>query len=228
MRIDVIHDADSVGEAAAGFILTEAKAAVAARGRFTFAVSGGQTPWRMLGALARKAMPWENVFVFQVDERVAPDGDPERNLTRLREHLLRRVPLHPANIHAMPVEQPDLETAAAAYSLALRHVAGSPPVLDLVQLGLGLDGHTASLLPADPVLEVVDKDVAVTAVCQGRRRMTLTYPVLNRARRVLWVITGNEKAGMLARLIHRDQTIPAGRVLQDRAVVFADQAVAEE
>jgi 6-phosphogluconolactonase len=127
----------------------------------------------------------------------------------------------------MPVESPDLEAAAAQYALTLREIAGSPPVLDLAHLGLGPDGHTASLVPGDPVLDVTDADVAVTGrAYQGRRRMTLTYPMLNRSRRILWLVTGSEKVDMLARLRAGDRSIPAGRVSQDRALVLADRAAA--
>ena len=112
----------------------------------------------------------------------------------------------------MPVEVPDLQAASALYVQTLRSIAGSPPVLDLVHLGLGPDGHTASLVPGDPVLEIDNADVAVTGLYQGRRRMTLTYPTINRARRVLWLVTGGDKVGMLARLRAGDVSIPAGRV----------------
>ena len=127
----------------------------------------------------------------------------------------------------MPVEWPDLEAAAASYAHVLQEIAGSPPVLDLVHLGLGPDGHTASLVPGDPVLEVMDADVAITGAYQGRRRLTLTYPALDRARRLLWFITQKDKASMLRRLRHRDLSIPAGRVRQDRALVVADREAAE-
>jgi 6-phosphogluconolactonase len=226
MKIEVYPDADSVAREAAKFIAAEARAAVASRGSFVMAVSGGHTPWIMLRNLAREEMRWNAVHVVQVDERVAPAGHRDRNLTHLRESLLEHAPLRPEQIHAMRVESPNLEAAAAQYAQTLQSVAGSPPVLDLVHLGLGPDGHTASLVPGDPVLDVKDADVAVTAVYQGRRRMTLTYPILNRARRVLWVVTGGEKAGMLARLQAGDPSIPAGRVRTDRAVVLADRAAA--
>ena len=224
MKLEVFDDADSVARAAAATIAADARAAIAARGCFALAVSGGHTPWVMLRTLAGEDIPWAGVHVCQVDERVAPDGHPDRNLTHLRESLVQHVPLHPEQIHAMPVESPNLEAAATQYSLALRELAGSPPVLDLVHLGLGADGHTASLVPGDAVLDVTDADVAPTGVYQGRRRMTLTYPMLNRARRVLWVVTGSEKVEMLVRLLDGDVSIPAGRVRREHALLLADRA----
>jgi 6-phosphogluconolactonase len=226
MRIEVLTDADAVARKAASLIAAEARQAVAARGRFIMAVSGGHTPWVMLRALAEEDVPWASVHVFQVDERVAPESHPDRNLTHLRESLLEHAPLPPAQIYAMPVEIPDLQTAAAKYAAELERIAGTPPVLDLVHLGLGPDGHTASLVPGDPVLDVTDRDVAVTGVYQGRNRLTLTYPVINRARHILWLVTGGEKVPMYKRLQAADRSIPAGRVLQDNAVLLADSAAA--
>jgi len=228
MKIEVLADADSVARRAAGIIAGEARAAVAARGRFIVAVSGGHTPWLMLRALAGEEVPWEGVHVMQVDERVAPAGHPDRNLTRLRETLLEHAPLRPEQIHAMPVDSPDLEAAAARYAATLHEIAGSLSVFDVVHLGLGPDGHTASLVPGDPVLDVTDADVALTGIYQGRRRMTLTYPIINRARSILWVVTGVEKTGMLLRLRAGDLSIPAGRARRDQAVVIADRAAAGE
>jgi len=226
MEIRVLADPDAVAKEAAKVIAAEARAAVTASGRFIMAVSGGHTPWVMLRALAGEKVPWEGVHVVQVDERVAPAGHPDRNLTHLRESLLEHAPLRAEQVHAMPVEENDLAEAVARYSRELRAVAGSPPVLDLAHLGLGPDGHTASLVPGDPVLEVSDADVALTGVYQGSHRMTLTYPTLNRARRILWVVTGSEKASMLARLRDGDASIPAGRVRREHALVLADRTAA--
>jgi 6-phosphogluconolactonase len=226
MEVDVLADDESAARAAAKRIAAESIAAVAARGRFVMAVSGGHTPWIMLRMLANEVLPWENVHVFQVDERVAPIGHAERNLTHLKESLLGKAPLRPEQIHAMAVESPDLEAAAAQYASTLCEIAGSPPMLDLVHLGLGPDGHTASLVPGDPVLQVTDKNVALTSAYQGRPRMTLTYPIINSARRILWLVTGNGKVSMLSRLLTSDGSIPAGRVKQDNALVFADRAAA--
>ncbi len=226
MKIEVLADANSVALRAASLIAEEARVAMAARGRFVMAVSGGHTPWLMLGALAGEEVPWKAMHVVQVDERVAPPGDPDRNLTHLRESLLEHAPLRPEQIYAMPVESADLEAAAVSYAQTLREIAGSPPALDLAHLGLGPDGHTASLVPGDPVLKVTAADVALTGVYQGRRRMTLTYPILNRSRSILWLVTGSEKAGMLVRLRDGDASIPAGRVCQVQAIVLADRAAA--
>jgi 6-phosphogluconolactonase len=228
MRIEVLADADAVARQGAAFLAAQARAAVAERGRFVVAVSGGHTPWEMLRALADQDVPWAGVHVVQVDERVAPEGDIDRNLTHLRASLLTHVPLPPDHIHAMLVEDPDLEAAADRYARTLQEVAGTPPVLDLAHLGLGPDGHTASLVPGDPILGVTDRDVAVTGVYQGRQRMTLTYPVLDRSRRILWLVTGGAKAAMLVRLRDADPGIPAGRVRQEQATVFADQAAAAQ
>jgi 6-phosphogluconolactonase len=226
MKMEALPDADSVARAAASFTSSEARAAVAARGRFIMAVSGGRTPWKMLRVLADEPMPWADVHVVQVDERVAPPGDADRNLTHLRESLLAHCPLVPEHVHAMPVESPDLEAASERYALTLREIAGSPAVLDLAHLGLGPDGHTASLVPGDPVLDITSADVALTGIYQGRRRMTLTYPLLNRSRRILWLVTGHDKVDTLPRLIDGDRSIPAGRISREQSVVLADEEAA--
>ena len=191
--------------------------------RCSIAVSGGRTPWEVFALFAQGALPWELIDVFQVDERVAPAGSDERNLTRLDQVWFSRVPV---GRHPMPVESPgvsapdlgapDLDTAAAAYSVEL------PGVFDLIHLGLGPDGHCASLVPGDPVLDVTDRDVAVTGVYQGRRRMTLTYPVLNRAAEIVWIVSGDDKSDALAQLLAADPAIPAGRVDPAHATVLTD------
>jgi 6-phosphogluconolactonase len=224
--VDVLADPHAVARRAAGVIAADAREAAAARGRFVMAVSGGRTPWIMLRALANEEVPWNAVHVVQVDERVAPAGDPDRNLTHLSESLLEHAPLSPDQIHAMPVDSPDLEAGAKAYAKTLEELAGVPPALDLAHLGLGPDGHTASLVPGDPVLDVTDRDVALTGVYRGRRRMTLTYPLLNRSRRILWLVTGAEKAPMLARLRSGDGSIPAGRIRRGASLLLADRAAA--
>jgi 6-phosphogluconolactonase len=227
LSVEVLETADVVANRAAQAIASLAREAIEDRGRFLFAVSGGHTPWVMLRALAAAQIPWPAVRVFQVDERVAPAGHADRNLTHLKESLLDHAPLRPEQMLAMPVEAEDLDRAAAEYARTLQRECGSPHfVLDLVHLGLGPDGHTASLVPGDPVLNVCDRDVAVTGPYQGRRRMTLTYPAIHRARQILWVVTGAEKVQMLHRLLHGDAGIPAGRVCCEKSLVLADAAAA--
>ena len=219
----MLDNADMVAQKAASIIAREAREAVALRGRFILAVSGGKTPWKMLRALADEDVPWEGIHILQVDERLAPDGHPDRNMTHLRESLSDVIPLLAGRIHAMPVEENDPEAAAASYAQTIREIAGSPAIIDLIHLGLGPDGHTASLIPGDPVLDVTNRDVALTGIYQGRQRLTLTFPIINRATRILWVITGSEKSEMLKRLLASDLSIPAGRVSQENAILLADK-----
>jgi 6-phosphogluconolactonase len=226
MKIRVLPDEQAVAKAGAATIAEAARSAVATRGRCTLALSGGRTPWVMLRALQEEDMPWQQVSIVQVDERVAPADSPDRNLKYLRESLLASAPLAPDDIHAMPVEEGDLVAAAAAYARTLEDLAGTPPTLDLVHLGLGPDGHTASLVPGDPVLEVTDAWVGITRPYQQHRRMTLTYPVLNRARATLFIVTGAEKADALLRLSGHEPTIPAGRIENPNVIVIADEAAA--
>lgn len=223
MQTQILNDDDAVACAAARWLAEQAQIAVAARGQFLLAVSGGKTPWTMLRYLADETVPWSQVHIFQIDERVAPAGHADRNLTHLQASLLEHTPLPPEQIHAMPVEESDLAAAAEQYAATLRKFAGTPSVLDVVHLGLGADGHTASLVPSDPVLGVSDRDVAITGEYQGRLRMTLTYPLLNRARQVLWLATGAAKREMLQRLLAADPAIPAGRISSLQAVLLTDQ-----
>lgn len=222
MQIETLATADAVASRAAQIIASEARNAVSARGRFVMAVSGGRTPWQMLRALANEDVPWASVHVAQIDERIAPEGDKDRNLTHLRESLLSHAPIPENHIHAMPVNTADLDQACRDYTATLNSLCGEPPVLDLAHLGLGPDGHTASLIPGDPVCQVHDAEVALTGIYQNRRRMTLTYPVINRSRRILWVVTGAEKKPMVPRLLAGDPTIPAGPVAQQNAILLAD------
>jgi 6-phosphogluconolactonase len=209
-----LPDATFLATRAATLIAERARAAAADRGRFTLAVSGGKTPWAMFAELARDEVPWGAVEIFQVDERVAPSGDPDRNLTHLRLSLGRTA----ARLRPMPVDDADLEAGAMAYAERL------PERFDLVHLGLGPDGHTASLVPGDPVLEVTDRLVAVTGPYQDRRRMTLTYPALARADEILWLVSGVDKRDALAKLLAGDRSIPAGRVEARRSTILADAA----
>jgi 6-phosphogluconolactonase len=215
-------DGGATARAAARFVAECARLAVAERGACHLAFSGGSSPRAMLGALVAEDIPWRELHIFQVDERAAPHGHGDRNLTQLEETLLGTTPLARDQLHAMPVEDDDLEAAAERYARELGALAGSPAVLDLVHLGLGDDGHTASLVPGDPDLDVDDRDVAVSGDYRGYHRMTLTFPMLDRARQRLWLVTGAGKAQMLARLCAGDTGIPAGRVNSENAVVFTD------
>jgi 6-phosphogluconolactonase len=213
-KLQVAPDANGLSAMAASYVVSLAKAAVVDRGRFTFAVSGGHTPWAMFAAFRNEYMPWAHVELFQVDERIAADGDPDRNLTHLHESIGDV----PALVHPMPVNDPDLDAATSAYAALL------PERFDLMHLGLGPDGHTASLVPGDPVLDVTDDLVAVTQPYEGHRRMTLTYPALARAGHLLWLVTGSDKRDALAKLLAGDESIPAGRVKAGRSLIMADES----
>jgi 6-phosphogluconolactonase len=218
-QLEVLRDAGAAALRGAELIAETAGEAIAARGSFALAASGGTDPWEMYRQLAEFEIEWERVEVFQVDERVVPDGDPDRNLT----HLLESLPQAARDrVRAMPVTDEDLQGAAARYGQQL------PDSLDLVHLGLCHDGHTASLVPCDPVLEVDDRRVAITNPYQGHRRMTLTYPELERARRIFWLVTGESKRDALSWLLARDHAIPAGRVRARESIVIADVAAASK
>jgi len=226
VRVEVHPDPLAVAARAAQVLARAITAAVDERGVCSVAFSGGRTPRRMLEILTALPLPWERLHVFQVDERIAPKGSDARNLTDLESTFLERSRIPKSRLHAMPVEAADLVQAAAHYAQVLEQFAGSPPVLDLIHLGLGTDGHAASLLPRDPVLAVKDRDVAISGMYRGYRRMTLTLPPLNRTRCVLWVVCGSEKAESAAQLYHGEQSIPAGAVCRKHALLLLDQAAA--
>ena len=226
LPIEVHPDAIAVARRAATWIAELARQAIQERGRFAVALSGGNTPQQMLRVLATETIDWQKVVVLQVDERGAPLSSPDRNLTQLREALLDRVPIPAAQVYPMPVEAADLAAAADGYGRLLNRLAGSPPVLDLVQLGLGIDGHTASLVPGDAARAVTDADVAVTASYNGWRRMTLTFPIINRARRILWLVTGAGKSAVVARLAAGDDSLLASGVRRTSALAMVDRTAA--
>ena len=220
-RLEVLDDPPAVLRRGAELIAEAAREAVSERGSCALAVSGGHDPWPMFSQLEDLEMDWTKTEIFQVDERVAPAGSDERNLTHLIESLSIGAQ---GSIRPMPVTDDDLDAAAERYAESL------PEALDLAHMGIGLDGHTASLVPGDPVLEVDDRRVAVTAgEYEGVRRMTLTYPELRRVRRLLWVVTGEKKVDALRKLLARDPSIPAGRVEPDGdSLILADRAAAPD
>ena len=218
MQTKLVGSPEEAAAEAARMIEIAGENAIRERGRFDLAISGGTTPWRMLELLSESRLQWSKTSLFQVDERVAPSGSPERNLT----HIVLTLPLAcQASIRPMPVGSEDLDAACEVYGFSL------PERFDLVHLGLGSDGHTASLLPDDPVLEIVDRRVAMTeGEYEGTRRMTLTYPVLDAARRVLFLVTGEEKDEALMRLIAGDRSIPAGRIENENVMLVTDREAA--
>ncbi len=226
LKILVLDDAERAAQRCAALIASKARAAITRRGHCCLALSGGRTPWIMMRALAREDLSWPDIHIFQTDERVVPLDSPKRTLTQIREVLLSPVSLKSEQMHPMPVDTHDLTAAALQYGMLLRKIAGSPPVLDVIHLGLGADGHTASLVPGDPVLNVIGADVAISGPYQGHRRMTLTFPILNRAEALIWLVTGDTKAEVLRRLISGDTNFPAGRVGRDRAVIVVDKPAA--
>ncbi len=214
MELEEVPDAGEAARRAAELIAEACRDAVAERGEAAIAVSGGRTPWQMLAHLSAMELPWDEISMFQVDERIAPPGSPERNLT----HIIAALPIERQSVvRPMPVTSQDLDGACRSYEETL------PERFDLIHLGLGPDGHTASLVPGDSVLDVTDRRVALTGgLYQDTRRMTLTYPVLDSARRVLWLVTGAEKREPLGRLLEGDDAIPAGRVTAADMLVVAD------
>ncbi len=225
--VEILADGPALAGRAADLVAGKLAEAVDTRARATLAVSGGSTPAAFLAALANRKLPWERVHIFQVDERVAPLGGPERNLTGLREALLDRVPIPSGNVHPMPVDEPDLAAAAAAYGDEIRDVVGPDSRLDVVHLGVGDDGHTASWPPGDPVVDTTE-DVAVVGPFNGRLRMTLTPPAINRAGWIVWLITGSAKAPVVRRLVAGDPALPASRVRRHDATLLVDSAAGAE
>lgn len=222
MNLQTFNNAETVAKMAAAFIANEARTAIQKRNCFLMAVSGGKTPWIMLRHLAEESIDWSKVHIFQVDERIAPAGSPDRNWTHLQESLLLNEATKAVHLYPMPVNATNLEAGAEQYARQLEAFRGAPVMFDLIHLGLGADGHTASLLPGDDALNVIDQDIAITGIYQGHHRMTLTYPLINRSRKILWIITGKEKQKALQQLLNRDKSIPAGSISQTSAEVMAD------
>lgn len=228
MNVEVLADGEGLAHRAVSFLVDASRRAIEERGQFVWAVSGGSTPRRMLELLSGQTdLDWSRTHLFQVDERVAPDGDADRNATMLDTALLTdefREHNHPAGIWLMPVTDDDLGLAGQRYEEQMDAVTGSPIVFDLIQLGMGSDGHTASLIPDDPILEVTDRDVAVSEEYQERIRMSFTWPVLDRAKELLWVIGGESKREAVQQFLNNDPSIPATLPTQARATVLLDEA----
>jgi 6-phosphogluconolactonase len=228
MRIHVLATPELAAERAAEWLRTEIGRAGAQRRCCLIALSGGRTLWRLLHDLHHLRLHWHDLQVFQAEECAVPENDERRHARRIAELLLAPSMLPAARFHAMPVERADLAAGAEEYARLLHEHGGSPAVLDVVQLELGADGATAALRPGDPLLEVQDLDVGISAPFQGVRRMTLTLRTLNAARHRLWLVTGADKAAALRKLWQGDPSTPAGRVLRESAFVFCDAAAAAE
>lgn len=221
LKIDVAPSAADAAQRAAAAIADGLRDAIAKRGLASLALSGGKTPAAMLAALGGAAVDWTRVHLFQVDERVVSADNDARNLKSMLAALSSRI-ASLSSIHAMPVGEPDLDLAGASYAALLGSVAGSPSVLDVVHLGLGADGHTASLVPGDAAIDA-DGDVAITGSYRGLRRMSLTFPIINRARRRVFLVTGGDKRAALERLVTGDSTIVASRVTTRETLIFVDE-----
>lgn len=227
MKTEIFLQAEDVAIAAAAYLAQQITATLETKAIFSMAISGGRTPWEMLRHLAQAQLPWERVHLFQVDERIAPEGHADRNLTKLQEVIAGTQMAERMTIYPMPVNEANLAQAAQHYAETLLEVTGDGR-LDLIHLGLGTDGHTASLIPGDQVCAEQALDITRTAQpYQGRLRMTMTYPLINRAKQVLWIVTGGEKGEMLQRMLQQDPSIPAGSIRQENALLLVDQAAFE-
>lgn len=211
---------EALADRAAGAVAAVLREAVHRRGRASVAFSGGATPAPALDALVGAQLPWDRVHVLQTDERVAPFEGSARNLRLLLDHLIAPAGIPPGNVHPIPVDDLDPETAASRYAQVLQEVCAG--VLDLVHLGLGEDGHTASLVPGAPAADVVDRDVVATEPIGGWRRVTLTRPAIDRARRRLWLVAGGRKRAALDRLVAGDPDLPSGRIRRGGSDLFTD------
>lgn len=227
MKIEIFPVAEQVAERAAAYLEQVIREALIHQKSFSLAISGGRTPWEMLKILSKADLPWQRINLFQVDERVAPDGHPDRNLTQLFQAIAGTPMVTQLRIFPMPVTAEDLDAAAKEYTEVLNEVTEGKG-LDMLHLGLGSDGHTASLVPGDEVLAIQNRLVACTQNnYQGRIRMTLTYPLLNAAKQILWIVTGSEKKEMVQRMLQQDPSIPAGCVRPENALLLVDQAAIE-
>ena len=227
MKTEIFLQAEQVAARAAAYLEQAIREALTHQKSFSLAISGGRTPWEMLKILSKADLPWQRINLFQVDERVAPDGHPDRNLTQLFQAIAGTPMVTQLRIFPMPVTAEDLDAGATEYTEVLNEVTEGKG-LDMIHLGLGTDGHTASLVPGDEVLAVKNRLVACTQNnYQGRIRMTLTYPLLNSAKQILWIVTGSEKKEMVQRMLQQDPSIPAGSIRSENALLLVDQAAIE-
>jgi 6-phosphogluconolactonase len=227
MKTEIFPHAEQVAVRAAAYLEQLIRETLTHQKSFSLAISGGRTPWEMLKLLSKADLPWQRINLFQVDERVAPDGHSDRNLTQLFQAIAGTPMVTQLRIFPMPVTAEDLDVAAKEYTEVLNEVTKGKG-LDMIHLGLGSDGHTASLVPGDEVLAIQNRLVACTQNnYQGRIRMTLTYPLLNSAKQILWIVTGSEKKEMVKRMLQKDPSIPAGSIRQENALLLVDQAAIE-
>jgi 6-phosphogluconolactonase len=213
-ELRTFEDPAALAKAAAAYVADRARAIQARAATFTFALSGGKSPWAMFETLAHDDVDWSATRIYQVDERVVREDNDLRNLKSLRVALKGTN----APIEAMDVDADDLNVACSNYAALL------PKRFNLIHLGIGPDGHCASLVPADPVLDLTDRLVSLSGPYQDTLRMTLTYPALARADQLLWLISGADKREALAKLLAGDHSIPAGRVVAGASLVMADRA----
>jgi 6-phosphogluconolactonase len=227
LETEVLNDPERLAQRAAEWLAAAAKAS---RDRFVVALSGGSTPKRMYQILAGMDLPWQRTHWFWGDERFVPPDDVLSNYRMAREALFDHAPVPAANIHPVPTQGLEPEAAAAAYEAELKRFYGgerldpAQPVFDITLLGLGPDGHTASLFPGTAVLAERHKWVAAVIGAKDEARITFTYPLLESSRHIAFLVAGAEKRRMLGLLLGGDREIPAGRLSKEHAQVFADSA----
>lgn len=234
INLTICPDGEALAARAAALIVDAEHEALRERGRFTLVLSGGSTPEKTYDCLARdenrEAMDWSRTYLFVGDERFVPADDPVSNFAMIRRSLIERIPIPPANVLPIRTEYPTVAAAAAAYNVSLERFfklpAGSaPPRFDLVLLGLGDDGHTASLFPGKPALGVADSWVTSSppgVLPPPVDRITLTYPILNRARQVLFLVAGVKKASVVHRILREApprSEMPAAGIIPDEGLV---------
>jgi 6-phosphogluconolactonase len=238
MDTRVFPDVETLSRAALDHLLAISQGAIAQRGRFAIALSGGHTPAKLYSLWAQaeqqgRPTRWDRVHLFWGDERYVPKDDPQSNYRMTRETLISQVPIPDENVHPVPTSLSSPEGAAAAYDAQLRDFFGqAPPAFDLQLLGLGVEGHTASLFPGSPALEEKRRWVmAVEVAAIPPHRLTLTLPVLNSARNTCFLVAGKDKREIMAALRNEPDTapsrFPAGQIRPLGSVVwFLDQAAA--